>query len=273
MLLQSVIIAKGRSQLSIKRRINMHNTLFLNLVSKYIMKGTLVFLVFGTLLIRVAANDVPPICTERGADSIGAAALSDRVWKGKTVLKVQFLDGSEFLKKQVRYYAQFWSNYANIKFEFVEKGPSDIRVSFTKDGSSWSYIGNSAKNVADEDETMHFGWFDETTEEVKFRRTILHEFGHALGLIHEHQSPGSSINWNKPVVYQYYKNKFDWNKNVVNDNIFLKYTGKRTQYTKYDPDSIMHYSIPAAFTLDNSFVGWNTNLSQKDKEFIKKLYP
>lgn len=251
----------------------MSRSIISELFSKFIMKVTLAFLVFGTLPVIVSANDVPPICTERGADSLGAAALSNRVWKDKKELKVEFLDGSEFLKNKFRYYSGFWSDHANIKFVFVEKGPSDIRVSFKKDGSSWSYIGNSAENVDDSDETMHFGWFDESTEEVQFRRTILHEIGHALGLIHEHQSPAVNINWNKPAVYQYYKDKFDWNKNVVNDNIFRKYTGRRTQYSTYDPDSIMHYSIPSAFTLDNSKVDWNTELSQKDKEFIKKLYP
>lgn len=215
----------------------------------------------------------PEICTELGPSSIGAASLKDRIWKGKHTLRVRFLGGSEFLREKVRYYAQAWSNYANIQFQFVDSSPSDIRVSFDLDGSSWSYIGTSAKSVDEDEPTVHFGWFVENTSEIVFRRTILHEFGHVLGLIHEHQSPSATINWNKFAVYNYYKNHFEWNENVVNDKIFRKYQKTRTQYTAYDPESIMHYPIPSQFTTDGTSVTWNTHLSQTDITFIKQLYP
>jgi hypothetical protein len=267
----------------------MHSTWFIQAVKKITEKGVSVFFCLALLVIGLPTNSVvlsknvnaakpqiidgAEVCTEQVPDNLGAAALSGSIWKHKSVLRVRFLDGSEFLRGRVRYYAQFWSNHANIQFEFVEIEPSDIRVSFSHDGGSWSYIGNSAKYVDESEPTMNFGWFDDNTSEVKFRRTILHEFGHALGLVHEHQSPVAGINWNKSAVYRYYKNKFGWNKNVVNDNIFQKYTGTRTQHTTYDPDSIMHYPIPAEFTTDGSYVSWNMNLSQMDIALIKKLYP
>lgn len=218
-------------------------------------------------------DDIPEFCTEIGPSSLSAAASTERIWKDRTVLRVEFLDGSDFLKEQVRNYAPLWSEYANIRFKFIESGPSDIRVSFTPNGKSWSYIGKSAKSVAADEPTMNFGWFDENTSTERFRRTILHEFGHALGLIHEHQSPGAAIKWNKKAVYKYYSENFEWNENVVNDSIFRKYAATRTQYTTYDPDSIMHYPIPAEFTTNGASVGWNTNLSKMDKAFIKKMYP
>jgi len=216
---------------------------------------------------------IPLTCTELGLPSIGAAGSPDLFWKDRKVLRVRFLDGSEFLMAKVRYYAQFWSDYANIRFEFKETGLSDIRVSFNPDGSSWSYIGNSAKGVDESEPTMNFGWFNESTTAVEFRRTILHEFGHALGLIHEHQSPGATINWNKPVVYKYYWEHFRWNQSLVDSAIFAKYSKARTQYTAYDPTSIMHYPIPAEFTTDGTSVGWNTKLSKMDIDFIKNKYP
>jgi len=213
-------------------------------------------------------------CTEIGPSSLSAAALSDRVWKGKQILRVHFLDGSDYLQEKVRLYSQMWSQYANITFDFDKAGPSDLRISFVHNGRSWSYIGNSAENVNKNQATMNFGWFDENTSEIEFRRTILHEFGHALGLVHEHQSPKAQISWNKQFLYSYYsKPPFEWNQNVVRDNIIDKYAATRTQYSSYDSESIMQYPIPAAFTLNGYSVGINTNLSGTDKAFIKKLYP
>ena len=218
--------------------------------------------------------DFTESCTEIGPYSLRATALSDRIWKGRRVLRVRFLDGTEELRSKVQFYAPVWSKYAAIKFQFIDKGPSDLRITFVHDGRSWSYIGNSAENVAKNRATMNFGWFDEATAEDEFRRTILHEFGHALGLVHEHQSPKRPINWNEEYLYKYYeKPPFEWNQNVVRDNVISKYSTTLTQYSDYDPDSIMHYPIPAEFTTDGFFVGMNTQLSAKDKEFIKQQYP
>jgi serralysin len=212
-------------------------------------------------------------CTEIGPSSLSAASIRNRVWPNGTSLRVKFIGGSDFVRAKVRYYSQTWSNYANIRFVFVESSPSDIRISFDFDNSSWSYIGTGAKSVSDSKPTMHFGWFDNNTSENTFRRTVLHEFGHALGLIHEHQSPSSGINWNKQAVYEYYKEHFEWNKKVVDENIFDKYKARQTRYSTYDPQSIMHYPIRKDFTTDGTSVGWNDHLSKSDLEFIKMLYP
>lgn len=234
----------------------------------------------GSITASAAANPIVPrvaegphACTEIGPSSLDAAALSDLVWTGKSELRVLFLGGSPELRNRVRYYASTWNHYSGLRFVFVNSGPAEIRVSFVQNGRSWSYIGNSAERVSASKPTMNFGWFNDATPDVVVRRTTLHEFGHALGLVHEHQSPGAVISWNKQAVYEYYEVHFEWNENVVNDNIFTKYSGTRTQYSTYDPTSIMHYPIPKEFTTDGKAVGWNTSLSATDKAFIRKLYP
>lgn len=267
----------------------MHKTQFSRLINVLSRRGTLILCVLGLqassfapalIVTPVAAKPmlaqttkIPHACTEIGLSSLGAAAQTDLIWKNKSELRVRFMDGSPELQRHVRHYASMWNKYTGTPFVFVDSEPSDIRVAFIRNGRSWSYIGNSAERVSVRKPTINFGWFDDTTTEVVLRRTTLHEFGHALGLIHEHQSPRASIKWNKPEVYKYYEEHFAWNENVVNDNIFQKYKRTQTQYGVYDPTSIMHYPIPAKFTTDGSYVDWNTNLSAMDIAFVRKIYP
>ncbi|HEX8378752.1 MAG TPA: M12 family metallopeptidase [Pedobacter sp.] len=218
----------------------------------------------------VFAKGNPKICTELGDSSLGATGRESLFWK-KPKLRVEFLDGSEEQKQKVREFAVEWSKYANIKFEFVETGSSDIRISFKK-GGSWSYIGTSAEKHLKQ-ATMNFGWFDEDTTNEEFSRVILHEFGHALGLVHEHKSPGATIKWNESVVIKYYKDNFGWSANAVRESIFKKYNENQVNRSAYDPKSIMHYHIEEAWTMDDFSVDWNTKLSETDKSFIKKIYP
>lgn len=218
----------------------------------------------------VFANDDPKVCTEFGDSSLGATGRESLYWK-KNVLRVLFLDGSETQKNKVREYAAEWSKYANMKFKFVETGASDIRISFKK-GGSWSYIGTSAAKHLKQ-ATMNFGWFDENTTDEEFKRVILHEVGHALGLVHEHQSPNATIKWNKSVVIKYYKDNFGWSANSVRANIFTKYSENQVNASDYDPESIMHYHIEEDWTIDDFSVGWNAELSRFDKSFIGQVYP
>ena len=41
----------------------------------------------------------------------------------------------------------------------------------------------------------------------------------------------------------------------------------------HDPLSIMHYPVPAEVTRDGRGIGYNTELSQGDIDFIKTIYP
>jgi hypothetical protein len=192
-------------------------------------------------------------------------------WTPGTTLKVSFINGTEWQKSKVKQYAPAWSQYANVKFDFINNGTGDVRVSFDKQGS-YSYIGLEAKDRKTDDETMNLGWIDPAKTEAQLRGVILHEFGHTLGLLHEHMNPMSNIQWNKPVVYAYYLQYDGWDKEMVDKQVFDRYSVTMTNKS-YDPKSIMHYPIPASFTLDGYSVGENYDLSENDKALIKELYP
>lgn len=64
---------------------------------------------------------------------------------------------------------------------------SDIRVDFTAGEGSYSYVGQECLSIPKTSKTMNFGWFfsADNPNEKEYRRTTLHEFGHALGFFHE----------------------------------------------------------------------------------------
>lgn len=197
----------------------------------------------------------------------------NKTWATGRKLNVKFIDGSPFLRKKVEHFAHKWSNFANITFDFNQAENAEIRISFSGIGS-WSYIGTDALSISDKNTpTMNFGWFDKDTHDLEFQRTVVHEFGHALGCIHEHQSPAVGINWDRNYVYRYYKHSQGWSKQKVDENIFKKYTKSSITNSAYDSKSIMHYPIPSSFTTDGFEVGWNNLLSVTDTSFIKKQYP
>lgn len=225
------------------------------------------------------ADDTIKICIEKlipkAQSGEELALLNEQIWENGRTLRVHFYDGDSFVQEKVRQYARIWEEFANISFDFVNDPNAEIRVAFVLDGTSWSAVGNDALNVdwfPKGQPTMNYGWLTPDSEENEFSRVIVHEFGHALGCIHEHQNPSAKIPWNKQAVYDYYA-KRGWSKPTVDHNIFRKYDKSITRYTDFDDQSIMLYAIPNELTNGDYEVGWNTELSNVDKQFIRQMYP
>lgn len=200
------------------------------------------------------------------------AMPANKQWQ-RTTLHVRFLDGDAELHKRVQAAAHQWSEHCAVEFVFGDAADADIRVSFQQPGS-WSYVGTDATTIGAEKPTMNFGWLKPNSAQNEIERVVLHEFGHAIGLIHEHQNPQADIPWDREAVYAYYAGPpNNWTREQVDVNLFKLYKRFFTRSTRFDRESIMLYPIPREFVTDPSYiVGWNRVLSARDKEAIGKWY-
>jgi hypothetical protein len=205
--------------------------------------------------------------------STRGAVETAKKWKPGRTLRVRFLDGHPTVQAKVRDMAMEWTEYANLGFVFGNDPDAEIRISFTADDGSWSFLGTDNLSIPKSRPTMNFGWLTPSSSETEFSRVVKHEFGHALGMIHEHQHPTANIPWDKDATYEYYMSSQGWTKDEVDANLFQKYSTQSTQFSAYDKESIMHYPIDESLTIGDFSIGWNTKLSATDKTFIKTVYP
>lgn len=204
-------------------------------------------------------------------DTRGAVERNKK-WQPGQTLRVRFLDGHPIVQQKIEAVAHQWSQYINIRFDFGDHPDAEIRIS-CQPGGSWSYIGTDALGRPKDQATMNYGWFKPDTPDEEYSRTVLHEFGHALGMIHEHQHPEAGIPWNREAVYRYHMEKNHWTREQVDHNLFAQYSKDVTQFSHFDPQSIMLYSIPKELTTNGFEVGWNRYLSETDKAFMSAMYP
>ncbi len=112
---------------------------------------------------------------------------------------------------------------------------------FGTGGASCSMVGSQAKTVQDTSKpTIILSLKGRDLNEQKF--LVMHEFGHALGLFHEHQR---SDFW-KVANSLLDVRKMENDNRMINVNFDRDIKEKQPQDTtkmtpEYDPDSIMHY--------------------------------
>ena len=206
------------------------------------------------------------------------ALVNSKKWERDSTLKCRFLEGSVNMKNKVEAVAHQWEQYTSIKFKFVTSGAAEIRISFFADRGSWSAVGRDTLNQRYfplYQPTMNFGWLRDDTSDDEYSRVVLHEFGHALACIHEHQQPNFNRRWNEKSVMKYFQGAPNyWTPADIKHNVLEKYSPTGMSATQYDPKSIMLYYFDGDLFADGlGATNTNTEVSPTDIKMIRAMYP
>jgi hypothetical protein len=176
----------------------------------------------------------------------------------------------------------------NLKFVWdtpLSDPKTNIRIAFMKGAGAWSTLGTQAKTQAQNQPTMNLGWLD-TDSSAPFGSdadfpaaagkgtVVIHEFGHVLGMIHEHSRQDTNFIWNYPTLIKTLGGPPNsWSCDEVCQQMFCPYEQDSYNGSDYDPKSIMHYYFDANFFIcPPPNFGQITSLSDTDIKWINSTY-
>jgi hypothetical protein len=191
-------------------------------------------------------------------------------WARGATLRVRFLD-DEASAADILKIANEWTTDLTVHFVLVTSGPSHIRVKTTGIRLS-SLIGKQPESTSDRP-TMELGGLTTARNPAERRAFILHEFGHALGALHEHQRLGARLTWQTEVVYKYFEDKYGMSRVDIYRNVMRPFDeSSAAASTPFDRQSVMMYPILKEFTVEGFIQPWNSVLSDYDKQLARELY-
>ncbi|XP_064383865.1 uncharacterized protein LOC135332883 isoform X3 [Halichondria panicea] len=237
-------------------------------------------------------EDEDEASSDASQEGASGFALKTNIWTGKDVLFVLFLnpeileqekwkcEGSVLNIGNILAWAEAWNTNKcpNIPtFKKTERPErAHIRVKFAG-GTCASKVGRQATTVGDVSKptmTLSLKGLDPNMQ--KF--LVVHEFGHALGLEHEHQR---SDFWKvADSLLDVGKMRNDPQmKNVKFDKDMLENQSQDAMVTtpKYDPDSIMHYWFNVNWLMKKehknlSKVEADGSLSEDEKAILRGIH-
>jgi serralysin len=212
---------------------------------------------------------------QRTSGTIGTiAGLTVLFWEPGTKLTIKFIEGDPQIIRKVKEKFNLWLDYATtLKFEYIDNGNADVRIAFKESDEHWSYIGRDILNISPNEPTMNLGWRHNTQiPDKEIERVAIHEMGHTLGFVHEQSQPKAEIDWDEEKVYEFFAETQGWDRETIFHNVLERYSEQITQYSYYDPVSIMHVWFPGFLLKSGQDITGGNKLSERDKDIAKKVY-
>ncbi len=203
----------------------------------------------------------------RDGPTASAAGSRQQLWPVGSTIAVGFQGGTAEQRSAVERYARTWTNYANIDLSFEDQENASVLVAFDSSGGNWSFVGTDVLRRADDEPTMNLAQVTEAN--------VLHQFGHVLGLQHEHGNPKASFEWNLPEIQRELGGPPNhWSLDQIRANVLKQWEPDLYPVEKpFDPYSVMLYTFPANWTRGSIRLQMGERLSEGDKEFVRLLYP
>lgn len=219
-----------------------------------------------------------PNSTDSGFVTGQAVVYSKYKWNARTI-NIVFMDGEKERRDSVKLNAKIWTQFANIDFNFfdyeeVSKLEVLKKAHLLKSSAKISFHGSVNQSVIGQ----RVGGLSAsmtlpavTGDVLADRRVVLHEFGHLLGLGHEHQNANSGGIFDPKMVEQmcrdFHLDEIDCSGQIL---------GQTHEYeallSEYDKNSIMHYSFHGKYLKSGQDIEGASILSRTDAFYISMLY-
>ena len=229
----------------------------------------------------IVGNYTPNLRAAEFAENPSSNGDSIKLWtKGKVYYFIEY----EAARKYILEAMTEITNKTNIKFVELKTPTAQNNVpSYIKfieaNGMASSWIGMKPFG---QEIMVDNNWFQYAISSFTIKGAVIHELGHALGLMHEfsREDRDQYVKIDTANIMGY-----DNNKESIDFNLFAKY--KMEKHSEFDFGSIMMYH-PNAYSKDlnkkNEFlkridgssyrdVYQNKQLSENDIEVLKRMYP
>lgn len=195
-------------------------------------------------------------------------ALKNPGWKPHSIIRIEVKGGTPSERKCLRLAVDEIEKIVPLKFELASEGfnlfnQPQVELTLATSAAFGDASHSAQGNTLFHREKMRIamsrevsqGDFSEDTCRTKAQGYVLHEFGHLLGLEHEHQHPDVPAPIHEVIS--------EFSANFPKDQIDPQPRDSKHIYAPYDISSIMHYKFFAQENLIESMV----QLGQFDKFF------